>query len=521
MNTYLLSLNRLIYGFQHQTKKTIWNYMNNLIYDPTIYSTDLTEICPDLFKIYVFISENNMVAVLLDTNDKENEETPDECLKKVMELIRNRLDNSNYCGSLFGMLLTERMVEDAKKPLDREEKDFKIIDNMKNLKHHKIKLNENNSLWQKKIVDDLMNPINDMPRPKIDEELEQEDEEDNTPDPTEPDDFETMLDSFVKENFKEEESDEEIGEDLEEQIFPSGEIAQNHNISVKVDILKPIPDPREELDKLVGCDDIKRRMEELVALTSYNKMMRELFPDSIQHNVSLHSVFLGRPGTGKTTVCKIFGSLLRKAGALSKGHVVMCDRGTFIGTLWGDEERSLNQVLKMAKGGVLMIDEAYLLNGKHESDPGKLVIQLMMNILADETQRDIAIVLCGYKEPMEKMLDSNPGLQSRFPNKFEFPDFTVDELLEITRRRVKEYEYQFTLQAWEKYCDILKQAYQRRNPQTWGNARFVSNLLERIYIQHATRCIKEKPADKWEMRRLTPNDICPIEVPKARMRIGF
>ena len=92
-----------------------------------------------------------------------------------------------------------------------------------------------------------------------------------------------------------------------------------------------------------------------------------MFPNSKRHEVSLHSVFFGRPGTGKTTVCKIFGSLLHQAGVLSKGHVVVCDRGTFIGTLWGDEERSVRQVIEMAQGGVLMIDEAYLLNGKHEN----------------------------------------------------------------------------------------------------------------------------------------------------------
>ena len=249
--------------------------------------------------------------------------------------------------------------------------------------------------------------------------------------------------------------------------------------------------------------------------------MSKAFPNSKQHEVSLHSVFLGRPGTGKTTVCKIFGSLLRKAGALSKGHVVVCDRGTFIGTLWGDEERSMRQVLEMAQGGVLMIDEAYLLNGKHENDPGKLVIQLMMNILSDERQRDIAVVLCGYKEPMQKLLDSNPGLQSRFPNKFEFADFTIDELLEITQRRVKEYEYVFTPDAWEKYKQILMAAYQQRNPQTWGNARFVANQLERIYIQHASRCVKQRPVDNQQLRQLTPEDILPIEVPKEKRRIGF
>lgn len=318
-----------------------------------------------------------------------------------------------------------------------------------------------------------------------------------------------------------EEEEKESDDDMNDVVIPNGEIEQNLNVSVKVEILRPIAQPREELDRLVGCADIKRRMDELVALTSYNKMMGELFPDKKLHEVSLHSVFLGRPGTGKTTVCKIYGSLLRQAGALSKGHVVVCDRSTFIGTLWGDEERSMKQVLEMAKGGVLMIDEAYLLNGKNESDPGKLVIQLLMNILADETQRDIAIVLCGYKEPMKKLLDSNPGLQSRFPNQFEFPDFTVDELLEITRRRIRDYDYWFTPQAWEKFAALLSQAYQVRDAETWGNARFVSNMLERIYIQHAARCVRHCPADKSELLMLTPEDIVSIEVPRQRCRIGF
>ena len=340
------------------------------------------------------------------------------------------------------------------------------------------------------------------------------------------DEFERLLDEFL--NSKVEPVDEAPKEDgctedddADDVSFPNGEIGLNQNVRIKVEILRPIPNPREELDKLVGCADIKRRMDELVALTRYNKMIRELFPHGKQHEVSLHSVFLGRPGTGKTTVCKIFGSLLLKAGALSKGHVVVCDRSTFIGTLWGDEERAVKQVVEMAKGGVLMIDEAYLLNGKHESDPGKLVIQLLMNILADESQRDIAIVLCGYKEPMMKLLETNPGLQSRFPNKFEFTDFTVEELLEITQNRIKDYDYQFTSPAWEKYSGMLANAYQARDPETWGNARFVSNLLERIYVQHATRCVSRRPKSKRDLLLLTPEDIVPIEVPRQKPKIGF
>ncbi len=120
-----------------------------------------------------------------------------------------------------------------------------------------------------------------------------------------------------------------------------------------------------------------------------------------------------------------------------------------------------------------------------------------------------------------KLLDINPGLQSRFPNKFEFMDFTIDELMEITRRRIKEYNYLFTLSAWEKYRSIVEQAYQMRDPETWGNARFIANQLERIYIQHAIRCMKQPPAKKDELLVITPEDIVPIEVPRPKAKIGF
>ena len=299
------------------------------------------------------------------------------------------------------------------------------------------------------------------------------------------------------------------------------QIDQNENTHVNVEILRLNQEPQLALLKLVGCDEIKRRMDELLSLGIYNNLMRKHFPDSKQHDISLHSIFYGRPGTGKTTVCKIYGALLHQAGVLSSGHVVVCDRGTFIGPLWGDEERALQKVLEIAKGGVLMIDEAYLLGGKSDRDPGRLVIQLLMNILADESQRDLAVVLCGYKEPMKQLLAVNPGLDSRFPNKFEFPDFSVEDLLRITLRRIDEYNYEFTDQAWDKYCDILKKAYQQRDPDTWGNARFVANQLDRIYIQHAARCVHHIPKDISQMRTITADDIQPIEVPKPKMKIGF
>ena len=549
----------------------------------TVYSTHLNGLDPFLteYDVYLYCNETNVVVVCLDCCGNGDDQIYEESeslgvftyeegkeprisvvriLAEAVKLIKEVFLGYDSGIKVYGVLLTEAEILNSYKLFKMwDAADVMVIDGFRRLKYRKIKVNEDDCLdckaYISKILDanhgilDAKHGIMEGQAPMTSDMLSENDELnlDDFPKGSvriedDDDEFSKLLDQFLKEGMEvvdekpdaeddedeedpdedvEEDPDEDVEEDPEEEFFPNGEIEQNLNVNVKVDILRPIANPREELDKLVGCADIKRRMDELVALTSYNKMMRDLFPGSKQHEVSLHSIFLGRPGTGKTTVCKIFGSLLRKVGALSKGHVVVCDRGTFIGTLWGDEERSMKQVLKMAQGGVLMIDEAYLLASKNENDPGRLVIQLLMNVLADETQRDIAVVLCGYKEPMMKLLDSNPGLYSRFPNKFEFADFTVDELLEITQCRVKDYDYQFTAKAWEKYRQVLLQAYQVRNPETWGNARFVANQLERIYIQHATRCVKHQPKDKRELLKITPEDILPIEVPRQKAKIGF
>jgi hypothetical protein len=568
------NVNRLIDDFKNQTKTTVWKHLDAMSANYAVYSTYLNGYSPFLtdYDVYLYCNDTNMVIVCLDSCGHDEEHIYEESeslsslilsggyeprtstvwkLVEAVRLTKIHLQFSKPDMKVYGVLLTEAEIQNSYELNDMWDRhNVMVIDDFTRLKYRKIKVNEDDDLPCKTYARTVVDASLDAPTVErtivntaasttevtksedglddddefarllnkfLNEEMEVVDEnapfDDTGDDPQEGED-DMALDDFT------EDSVSSVGETTDIP-FPDGEIEQNQNISVKVEILRPIANPREELNKLVGCSDIKRRMDELVALTSYNRMMRELFPNGKQHEVSLHSVFFGRPGTGKTTVCKIFGSLLRQAGALSKGHVVVCDRGTFIGTLWGDEERSIKQVLEMAKGGVLMIDEAYLLNGNHENDPGKLVIQLMMNILADETQRDIAIVLCGYKEQMMKMLDTNPGLQSRFPNKFEFTDFTVDELLEITHRRIKDYDYLFTTQAWEKYRSMLTQAYQVRDPETWGNARFVSNQLERIYIQHAARCVKQCPKDKRELLLLTSEDIVPIEIPRPKTKIGF
>ena len=564
----------LIDDFRKQTRETILDYMDRLGVNHAVYSTHLKGYEPDLAdkNVFLYIHAKSMVVVCFDLCGNR-EEIADEgdpydvdmpeyysykgsrtspvCqLSDAMKEMDRRAINIFPPIEIHGVLLSESNILNADDMKDKwRSMDITVIDGLKTLRHREIATNksysESASTILRAILDEEAYTRNfklEVPDFSylLDEKQAVGDEA------KEDDEFEKLLKRFIDNGYEkveegnlpfEESDNSDIYDDddeinieafpegsvhkIEDLSFPDGTIEQNDKISVKVEILRPIPNPREELDKLVGCADIKQRMDELVALTHYNRLMCKMFPNSKQHEVSLHSVFLGRPGTGKTTVCKIFGSLLRQAGALSKGHVVVCDRGTFLGTLWGDEERSVRQVVEMAQGGVLMIDEAYQLNGKHDGDPGKLVVPLLMNVSADEKQRDIAIVLCGYKEPMEKLLETNPGLYSRFPNRFEFADFTVDELLEITRRRVKEYEYDFTPEAWDKYRLLLAKAYNQRNPQTWGNARFIANQLERIYIQHATRCVKQRPINKQQLRLLTPEDILPIDVPKEKRRIGF
>ena len=293
---------------------------------------------------------------------------------------------------------------------------------------------------------------------------------------------------------------------------------------LKVDIIPPLDDPEAELRRMVGCQAIRKELDARIAVTRYNTLRRRLSPGAKQHRMPLHAIFVGAPGTGKTTLCKIYASLLHKAGALSRGHVVVATRSSFMGSLWGDQEEAVGKLLRAAQGGVLMIDEAYQLNGDNSSDPARMVLPLMMPLLADESKRDIAVVLCGYREPMLKLLDQNDGLRSRFTHVVEFPDFDVDQLLEISRRRFSDYSYRLTRQARLRYADIVRDAYEQRDPKSWGNARYVANLLDHIYTAHALRCMRQGITDPRRLCTITAADITPLPMPapqKRRQVMGF
>lgn len=556
---------RLIKEITEQSRWTVWNHLQELASDPEVYSERLISLLPHFHfrKLYVYIDKESLLLVCIDDNGKCQEVADEERydgeppyyfdgaqhrISPVWQLydaqllmrkyfrkhglsIRTHavlLSESTFLNAEKLELLWERMGVTVFHRMQLDPKASLDVNTDEQLPHAAKAMNAIACIARRPEMSDIINEqllaelfgeqgvLND----------EKESEEKAPVKAKKPKKAEPKQEKAEAAEPRQEACKEKGKEEKKEGLLwfmdePSGIIEQNNNVTVKVQVLQPLANPREELERLVGCKEIKARLDELLALTRYNKLLLSAFPNAKVHEVSLHSIFFGNPGTGKTTVCKVFGSLLHEAGVLSKGHIVVAERGTFIGTLWGDEERSMRQVLEMARGGVLMIDEAYLLCTKNEHDPGRLVLQLLMDILADEGQRDIAVVLCGYKEPMLRMLDTNPGLHSRFPNRFEFCDFNVEDLLEISRRRIVEYRYHFTPQAWKKYRQVLADAYRERNPQTWGNARFVANQLERIYIQHASRCTKGKNLTGKQLLTITPADVVPIETARPSRRVGF
>ena len=301
-----------------------------------------------------------------------------------------------------------------------------------------------------------------------------------------------------------------IGED-----FPDGEL-RCRRFTRHVDVLLPLQHPSEVLEQMVGCDNIKNRLAEFRSLAEYNKACLRQSPQLPVMKIFLHSVFYGNPGTGKTTVCRLYGALLKEVGLLSKGHVIVADRSTFSGDSFGDEEEIVAKLLEMAKGGILMIDEAYLLQGVHKEDPSQMVLPLLLSALADENKKDFAVVLCGYKDKLDEVIKQNPGLYSRFVNRFEFKDYTLDELTEIAVRYLKTFGHYFSVDGLKSFQKELEIAMSNSNTDTWANARSVKNMIEHTYIRRAIRYSKDGKIG----REITAEDVSSIPYEPKR-RIGF
>ena len=235
-------------------------------------------------------------------------------------------------------------------------------------------------------------------------------------------------------------------------------------------------------EELVGLVPVKTRIREIAALLLVDKLRAQL--GIVAANPGLHMSFTGSPGTGKTTVGLKMSDILFQLGYIKKGHLLTVTRDDLVGQYIGHTAPKTKEVLKKAMGGVLFIDEAYYLyKPDNERDYGSEAIEILLQVM--ENQRDdLVVILAGYKEPMDKFYESNPGLSSRIANHIDFPDYTTEELLIISKMMLEEQQYQLTPQAELALTDYLTLRKQR---PLFANARSAKNALDRARMRQANR----------------------------------
>ncbi|MBR4804251.1 MAG: AAA family ATPase, partial [Bacteroidales bacterium] len=229
-----------------------------------------------------------------------------------------------------------------------------------------------------------------------------------------------------------------------------------------------------ELAELVGLEKIKGRVNDYLNVVRLSKRRMEMGLSTTMPR--LHMVFLGNPGTGKTTVAQIIGKVFASWGILSNGSVISTEKSKMVGQYIGETEMKMNQLLAQARGNVLFIDEAYQLAEGGEKDFGRVVMDSLLTELGKDNL-DMVVILAGYTAPMKRLMESNEGIESRFPNVFNFEDYSADELVEIAKMMAKKQGFSLAKGVEEKISAIIQEEYEKPSAR-FGNARFVSNLLQ-------------------------------------------
>jgi len=267
-----------------------------------------------------------------------------------------------------------------------------------------------------------------------------------------------------------------------------------------------MPGALGELDTLIGLDGVKKEVTGLINLIKMSEMRRRMgLP---MPPMSRHLVFAGPPGTGKTTVARLYGAVLAELGVLARGHMIEAARADLVGQYIGSTAIKTTELVTKAVGGVLFIDEAYTLStgsGGAGPDFGREAIDALMKMMED--QRDeLVVIVAGYSELMEQFLDSNPGLASRFTRTIEFPNYSVDELVTIATNLCSKHYYELTDDAVEAL-----HTYFERVPKgpTFGNGRVARKLFEAIVNNQASRLALAPPSRDTELNRLTGADLGP------------
>ena len=266
-----------------------------------------------------------------------------------------------------------------------------------------------------------------------------------------------------------------------------------------------------QLEELVGLENIKKDVKNLINLVKVRKLRQD--NDLPVAPMSLHMVFMGNPGTGKTTVARLVSGLYAAIGVLSKGQLVEVDRSGLVAGYVGQTALKTQEAIKSALGGVLFIDEAYSLSSGGENDFGREAIETILKAMEDHRD-DLIVIVAGYTEPMNGFLDSNPGLASRFNKYFFFEDYNGDQLLEIFKSQCKKNSYVLTEDAEKKAREMFTELYENRG-DNFGNGRDVRNCFEQTIVNQANRLAAMEAPTRDDLMSILPADLSDEETPES------
>jgi len=261
----------------------------------------------------------------------------------------------------------------------------------------------------------------------------------------------------------------------------------------------------KELNRMIGLENVKELVYEIYAMLQVGQYRADAGLVSGAH--VYHMVFKGNPGTGKTTVARLVAKLFQEMGILSKGHLIEVERADLVGEYIGHTALKTRELVKKALGGILFIDEAYSLARGGEKDFGKEAIDTLVKAMEDY-KNQFVLILAGYQEEMEFFLKTNPGLPSRFPIQVDFPDYSVDQLMQIADLMVKERQYVLMPQTEMKLRQHLVQE-KLRMEDGFSNARYVRNTIEKGMRHQAVRLLQQYQTapSKSELMTLRPEDL--------------
>ena len=263
---------------------------------------------------------------------------------------------------------------------------------------------------------------------------------------------------------------------------------------------------QKELDRMVGLDNIKELVYEIYALLQIMQYRNEASLQAQAH--VYHMIFKGNPGTGKTTVARLLAKLFQSMGLLAKGHLVEVERADLVGEYIGHTAQKTRELVKKSLGGVLFVDEAYSLARGGEKDFGKEAIDTLVKAMEDY-KNQFVLILAGYTLEIENFMLTNPGLPSRFPIQMEFPDYSVDQLVQIAEGMTKDRDYTMLPQTVFKLRQLLVQE-KAEAIYDFSNARYVRNVLERAIRYQAVRLLSQHPTGspgRQELMALRPEDV--------------